>query len=65
MLLGGRYEGLKSGEARSCPQYRKTVPEAAARLVQLYEAWDKPEKAAEWQQKLTAAKEVPHPSKGR
>jgi len=33
--------------------------------VQLYEAWDKPEKAAEWRQKLTAAKEVPHPSKGR
>jgi serine/threonine protein kinase/tetratricopeptide (TPR) repeat protein len=64
LLIRG-YEGLKSREARFFPQLKKTVPEAAARLVQLYEAWGKPEKAAEWRHKLTAAKEVPHPSKGR
>jgi serine/threonine protein kinase len=51
LLIRG-YEGLKSREVWGFPQIKKTVPEAAARLVQLYEAWGKPEKAAEWRAKL-------------
>ena len=51
LLIGG-YEGLKSREAEMLPQNAKNVPQAAARLVQLYEAWGKPEKAAEWRTKL-------------
>jgi hypothetical protein len=52
LLIRG-YEGLKSRELRF-RQFQKTVPEAAARLVQLYEAWGKPEKAADSRAKLTS-----------
>ena len=57
------YEGLKSRKVGGCPQLNKAVPEAAARLVQLYEAWGKPEKAAEWRAKVqpSAAAERPKP----
>jgi hypothetical protein len=60
LLIRG-YEGLKSREARFLPQIKKTVPEAAARLVQLYEAWDKPEKAGEWRAKLQPPAEADRP----
>ena len=59
LLIRG-YEGLKSRETRLFPLVQKTVPEAAALLAQLYEAWGKPEKAAEWRAKLPpVAAELP------
>jgi eukaryotic-like serine/threonine-protein kinase len=53
-LLIRAYEGLESRDAEMLPQIKKMIPEAAARLVQLYEAWGKPVKAAEWRAKHSA-----------
>jgi len=46
-LLQG-YEGLKSRAARIPDISRRRIAETRARIVELYEAWGKPEKAAEW-----------------
>jgi serine/threonine protein kinase/tetratricopeptide (TPR) repeat protein len=51
LLIGG-YEGMKRREAKIPALLKGRLTEAAARLVQLYEAWGKPEKAAEWQAEL-------------
>src|SRR5262249_52462624 len=51
LLLQG-YEGMKQREAKIPPQGKVRLTEARERLVQLYEAWGKPEKAAEWRAKL-------------
>ena len=48
-LLAG-YEGLKQALGEEHKQTRK----AHQRLVELYEAWTKPEQAAEWRAKLEA-----------
>jgi hypothetical protein len=40
-------------------QGRRRLPEAAERLVKLYTAWGKPEKAAEWREKIEAQPAVP------
>ena len=48
LLLQG-YEGLKAREGQIPPVYaRHRVAEAGARVVRLYEAWGKAEKAALW-----------------
>jgi tetratricopeptide (TPR) repeat protein len=54
LLIQG-YEGIKVRESKIPPQGKINIPEAAARIVSLYEAWEKPEKAAEWREKIKAA----------
>ena len=61
MLVGG-YEGLKAREAKMSVSARRHVAAAAARIAPLYEAWGKPDKAAEWRTRLgppAAAKPEP------
>jgi serine/threonine protein kinase len=55
LLLAG-YEGMKQREAGILPFRMFRLTEAIERLVQLYEATGKKDKAAEWRKKLTAAK---------
>jgi tetratricopeptide (TPR) repeat protein len=58
LLLAG-YEGMKKREAEGPPHIRKIrLTDALERLVQLYEATEQKEKAAEWRKKLEAAKEA-------
>ena len=53
-LLVQGYEGLKAREGQIPPLYaRHRVAEAGERVVRLYEAWGRAEKAAEWRTKLT------------
>jgi serine/threonine protein kinase/tetratricopeptide (TPR) repeat protein len=54
------YEGLKKRESLLPEQYKGRVVEALERVVQLYDAWEKKDKADEWRKKLAAAK-VPSP----
>jgi hypothetical protein len=55
LLLAG-YEGMKEREARIPARGKVPLTEALERLVQLYDAWGKPERAKEWRQKLEQAK---------
>jgi hypothetical protein len=55
-LLVRGYEGLKKHEA-DIPSYLKGCPtEALERLVQLYDAWKKPDEVARWRKELKARK---------
>jgi tetratricopeptide (TPR) repeat protein len=51
LLLSG-YEGMKQRESRIPPAGKPRLKESLQRLVQLYEATNRPDKAAEWKQKL-------------
>jgi eukaryotic-like serine/threonine-protein kinase len=51
LLLQG-YEGLQAREAQIPAPSKKRLTEAAERIVPFYEAWGKPEKAAEWRANL-------------
>jgi tetratricopeptide (TPR) repeat protein len=51
LLLAG-YEGLKRREGKILPILKFRLTEAIERLVQFYEAWGQPEKAAVWKAKL-------------
>jgi tetratricopeptide (TPR) repeat protein len=51
LLLSG-YEGMKRREQTMPPDRNITLREAIERVVQLYEAWGKPEKAAVWKARL-------------
>ena len=51
LLLSG-YEGMKAREAKIPAPGKPRLPEAGDRLVKLYDAWRKPEKAAEWRRRL-------------
>jgi serine/threonine protein kinase/Tfp pilus assembly protein PilF len=51
LLLAG-YEGMKQREEKIAPVYKIRLTEAIDRLVQLYEAWGKPGKAAVWKARL-------------
>ena len=46
-LLSG-YEGLMARETKIPASSRKRIAEAAARMIQLYDAWDKSDMAEEW-----------------
>ena len=47
------YEGLKTHAEQLSPLYaRFRIAEAGQRIVRLYEAWGRAEKAAEWRAKL-------------
>jgi tetratricopeptide (TPR) repeat protein len=59
LLLAG-YEGIKAREQAIPRWYRMTwLPEALERLVQLYEATGRKDKADEWRKKLEEAKAPP------
>jgi hypothetical protein len=51
-LIVSGYEGMKAREGRIPQLQRATLPEAAARVVRLYEDWGKPDKAEEWRKRL-------------
>jgi hypothetical protein len=53
-LLRAGYEGLKQRQARIPPQGQVRLGEALQRLVQLYDAWGKPDEAARWRKELNA-----------
>jgi tetratricopeptide (TPR) repeat protein len=59
-LLRQGYEGLtlpqEAGEAGPTPYVKRRRIEALGWLVQLYEAWAKPDEAAKWRKELEAAK---------
>jgi hypothetical protein len=57
LLIQG-YEGVKAREDQIPPPDRDRVAEAGGRIVQLYEAWGQPEKAAEWRTKLSGPTEA-------
>ena len=52
-LLHESYEGLKTLAAEN-PALANSLTRAIESLVQLYEAWGKPEEAAKWRQQLEA-----------
>src|SRR5262249_44143456 len=47
-LVVAGYEGLKARAAKIPAPGKWCLPEAARRVIQLYEAWGQPEKAAAW-----------------
>jgi outer membrane protein assembly factor BamD (BamD/ComL family) len=51
LVLSG-YHGLVEREAAIPWENRSLVPQAATRIVQLYEDWGKTEQAAEWRVRL-------------
>jgi tetratricopeptide (TPR) repeat protein len=55
LLLEG-YQGMKAREGQIPPGLKVRLSEALERLVQLYDAWGKPEEAQAWRQKFQAAK---------
>lgn len=55
LLLQG-YEGMKQRAAKIPAQHKIRLIEALERLVQLYDAWDKPDEAAKWRSELEAVR---------
>jgi Tetratricopeptide repeat len=55
LLIAG-YEGMKQREKTMPPQAKDRPTAALERLVQLYEATDKPDQAARWRKELDSAK---------
>ena len=51
LLLAG-YEGMKERQDKIAPQGKPRLAEAMEFLVQLYDAWGKPEQATEWRQRM-------------
>jgi tetratricopeptide (TPR) repeat protein len=58
LLIAG-YEGLKAREARMPAPTRGRLRAAAARILPFYEAWGKPDRAAEWHKTLGQAEWKP------
>jgi hypothetical protein len=61
LLLAG-YEGMEARQSTIPPQANPRLTEALERLVQLYEALDKPDEAAKWRAELEAAKAANPPT---
>jgi len=59
-LVSG-YKGLV--ERRSVVPKGVSLPQAGERIVQLYTAWGKPDRAAEWRKEVKAAEPVSANSK--
>jgi len=55
-LLLEAYSGLKQHEGAT-PEFKRSTTEAVQRLVQLYNRWDKKDKADEWRKKLDEQKQ--------
>jgi hypothetical protein len=51
LILSG-YQGLKQEESTMSTPAKVFIKDAADRIPQLYTAWNKPDKAAEWREKL-------------
>jgi eukaryotic-like serine/threonine-protein kinase len=51
LLISG-YQGMLQREAAIPVEDRPVLSQAGERIVQLYEKWEKPEKAAEWRERL-------------
>ena len=51
LVISG-YQGLKVNEAKIPAESKYRVTAAAVRVLQLYEAWQKPDKAREWKREL-------------
>jgi hypothetical protein len=64
LLLAG-YEGKKQRHAEIPAQAKKVVTEALDQLVQLYDAWGKPEKAAKWRAERDKLPKPPQPPKAK
>jgi hypothetical protein len=58
-LLRAGYQGLKQREQAILPQWLVRIPEAIQRLVQLYEATDQKDEAANWRKELEATQAAP------
>jgi eukaryotic-like serine/threonine-protein kinase len=59
LVLNG-YEGLRQTQAGIMPCVKDvTLWDALERLVQLYDAWGKPDEAAKWRKELEKAEEKP------
>jgi serine/threonine protein kinase/tetratricopeptide (TPR) repeat protein len=56
-LLVQGYEGMKAREVQIPPPARYRVAESGERIVRLYDAWGRAEKAAEWRTKLAGTGE--------
>jgi serine/threonine protein kinase/tetratricopeptide (TPR) repeat protein len=54
-LVVAGYEGMKAREARIAAPERFRLRDAAERVVQLYEAWNQPDRATEWKVRLGLA----------
>jgi serine/threonine protein kinase/tetratricopeptide (TPR) repeat protein len=61
-LLVQGYEGLKQREAKIDASGKVNLRLAVERLVQLYDAWGKPDEAAKWRKKLEESKAVARPA---
>jgi serine/threonine protein kinase len=57
LVLEG-YEGLKAREGQIPQPDRHRLAEAGERIVRFYAAWGRPDKAAEWQTKVTSPGEA-------
>ena len=63
-FLADGYRGMKAREAKIPQEQQKVyLPEALERLVQLYDAWGKPDEAAKWRQELEARRKTPEKKK--
>ena len=60
LLLSG-YEGMIQRESTMPASDREMLKEAGNSIVKLYQSWGKPEKAAEWRQRLQRAKPASRP----
>jgi tetratricopeptide (TPR) repeat protein len=58
-LLRAGYDGMKKQLARIPPRGKATVPDALERLVQLYEATDRPDEADKWRQEVKRMRAAP------
>jgi hypothetical protein len=54
-LIVPGYEGMKARAAKIPAPGKPRLPEAAERVVRLYEAWGKPDQAAAWRVRLGLA----------
>ena len=63
-LLVSGYEGMIQREATMSTGNRRELERAGQRIVQFYQDWGKPEKAAEWKHKLDETKRSLSPPKG-
>jgi eukaryotic-like serine/threonine-protein kinase len=61
LLLAG-YDGMKRREATIPPHLKLRLTEALERLVQLYDATNKPDEASRWRKELNATKAAGKPS---
>jgi tetratricopeptide (TPR) repeat protein len=61
LLLSG-YQGLLQREAAIPLASRYALDQAGESIVRLYQAWGKPDKAAEWREKLQVSKATPLPA---